>query len=606
VPTTSPCTEYHHRAAEHGGGRTTEPELRRGHRHRPHSRRRLGSRVAPGVVLAVSVMAAACGSANRAVTTTPASVLLVGTYHGIRGRYSSVDAAVAAAKPGDTILIAPGTYYLDPSHSTGLWIRTRDLHLIGMDRSRVVLDGNRPGTGTCNPARSAQDFGPPDEAASGKPTGRNGIWVYQAAGVVIENLTVCNFESGAQGNTGNQIWVDGGHGHYTTVDGQLEPVEDQGSFTVSYVTTYSTYAPDHLHHSGSTASYGIFVSNTTGPGTVSHSLGANMNDAGFYIGGCSSCGVTMDDDVSVHNVLGYSGTNSSGIVIEHSVFEDNKSGLAPNSQNNDDGVPPNDGACPPGRPPLVAGGTCEVIEHNLVADNNDPNVPGGQDNDSTSSVIGAGILLGGTENVTVEDNTVRGNGTGGIVVVDRPDEETPPPSAHCQGGVSLAKNFCIMLAFGNRVIGNHLVDNGGFGNPTNGGILDATLTTHTHPGNCFVGNVISGSTTATEPPDLQRLDGTCGVPNTGDLDSLLGVELACAIEFVGPCTSPSGVQSTASGLALIVGALHAPTTPLTDTAALEQASYRYPTITRPTAPVPARQPTMPDPCRGVPRNPWCP
>lgn len=559
-------------------------------------------------LLALAVVAAGCSSTSRSsAARTPSDVLLVGTYHGIRGRYSSVNAAVRAAKPGDWILVAPGTYYLDPSKSTGLWIRKPDLHLIGMNRNSVVLDGNKPGTGTCNPARSAQDFGPPDPKVHGSPpAGRNGIWVFKANGVTIENLTICNFLSGAEGNTGNQLWVDGGHGEYRTVDGHLEAVEDQGPFTVSYVTTYSTYAPDHLHRSGSTATYGIFVSNTYGPGVVSNSLGANMNDAGFYIGGCRYCGVTMDHDVSIHNVLGYSGTNSAGLVIENSVFEDNKSGLAPNSQNNDDGIPPNDGACPRGRKPLVPGGTCEVIEHNLVEDNNNPNVPGGQDNDSTSSVIGAGILLGGTEYVTVEDNTVKGNGTGGIVVVDRPDEETPPPSAHCQGGVSLSKNFCLMLAFGNRVLDNHLIANGTFGNPTNGGILDATLSTHHLPGNCFSGNVIVGSQTPTDPPNLQRIDSRCGVPNHGGLDSLLGVELACAIEFVGPCTTTSGVLETADGLALIVGSLHASTAPLQDKAALTAATYHYPTITRPTAPVPPRQPTMPDPCRGVPRNPWCP
>ena len=37
-----------------------------------------------------------------------ARVLLVGTYQGIKGQYTSITAAVKAAKPGDWILIGAG------------------------------------------------------------------------------------------------------------------------------------------------------------------------------------------------------------------------------------------------------------------------------------------------------------------------------------------------------------------------------------------------------------------------------------------------------------------------------------------------------------------
>ena len=39
-----------------------------------------------------------------------AKVLLVGTYHGVKGQYKTIEAAVKAAKPGDWILVAPGDY----------------------------------------------------------------------------------------------------------------------------------------------------------------------------------------------------------------------------------------------------------------------------------------------------------------------------------------------------------------------------------------------------------------------------------------------------------------------------------------------------------------
>src|ERR1700750_1216779 len=44
----------------------------------------------------------------------PTAVLRVGNYLGIPGQYSSIQAAVDAARPGDWVLIGPGNY-----HETG-------------------------------------------------------------------------------------------------------------------------------------------------------------------------------------------------------------------------------------------------------------------------------------------------------------------------------------------------------------------------------------------------------------------------------------------------------------------------------------------------------
>ena len=56
---------------------------------------------------ALAVVAAALAIAAPAAS---ARVLRVGTYHGSRGQYGSIQAAVNAAKPGDWILVAPGDY----------------------------------------------------------------------------------------------------------------------------------------------------------------------------------------------------------------------------------------------------------------------------------------------------------------------------------------------------------------------------------------------------------------------------------------------------------------------------------------------------------------
>src|SRR5207253_1697613 len=60
-------------------------------------------------------------SARRRAPRRGPHVLLVGTWHHIRGHYRSIQAAVDAAKPGDWILVAPGDYHeqADRSASRG-------------------------------------------------------------------------------------------------------------------------------------------------------------------------------------------------------------------------------------------------------------------------------------------------------------------------------------------------------------------------------------------------------------------------------------------------------------------------------------------------------
>src|SRR5579864_6538456 len=99
------------------------------------------------------------------VTITSASaavnVLRVGSWHGIPGQFSSIQAAVNAAQPGDWILVGPGDYHESPGSEVGVTISTPDVHLRGMDRNRVVLDGTLPGAPQpCDSALQWQNFGP--------------------------------------------------------------------------------------------------------------------------------------------------------------------------------------------------------------------------------------------------------------------------------------------------------------------------------------------------------------------------------------------------------------------------------------------------------------
>ena len=124
---------------------------------------------------------------------------------------------------GDWILIAPGDYHetadesdahTDPSDGDtgGVLITTPDIHLRGMNRSTVIVDGTKAGSSACSSSPAAQNFGA--AGPDGKAVGRNGILIWKADDVYVENLTACNFLAGT-GSSGNEIWWNGGDGSGT-------------------------------------------------------------------------------------------------------------------------------------------------------------------------------------------------------------------------------------------------------------------------------------------------------------------------------------------------------------------------------------------------------
>ena len=60
------------------------------------------------ILLAAGAIAAL---ARPGEATAAPRVLRVGTYHGIRGQFRSIQQAVNAARPGDWILVGPGDYH---------------------------------------------------------------------------------------------------------------------------------------------------------------------------------------------------------------------------------------------------------------------------------------------------------------------------------------------------------------------------------------------------------------------------------------------------------------------------------------------------------------
>src|SRR3954447_9996563 len=72
---------------------------------------------------------------------TGPKVLLVGSYRGLAGQFSSIQAAVTAARPGDWVLIGPGDYHEQGSAEAGVLVTTSGIHIRGMDRNHVIVDG---------------------------------------------------------------------------------------------------------------------------------------------------------------------------------------------------------------------------------------------------------------------------------------------------------------------------------------------------------------------------------------------------------------------------------------------------------------------------------
>ena len=512
---------------------------------------------------AVALLSAGPASARRT------QVLRVGTYHGIHGQFKTIQGAVDHARRGDWVLVAPGDYHErgDRSHRpkgerppSGVLIRTAGIHLRGLSRNGVVVDGTKPGSPRCSSHRGAQDFGLP---AKGRALGRNGIVVWKVSGVSVENLTACNFLSGS-GDAGNEIWWNGGDG-----SGKI----GLGSFRGRYLNATSTY----YHGTGTAAGYGLFSSNSRGPGLWSHTYASNFDDSGYYIGACRRvCNQVIDHAWSEYSALGYSGTNSGGrLIVEHSEFDRNKDGFDTNSQNNDDWPSPQDGRCPGTRTSKITHTrSCWVFRDNYVHDNNNPNVPGR--GSASAGPVGTGVSIAGGRFDTLLHNRIVNNGSWGVLMAPYPDDEQPPPGEHCQGGTSdtILAGFgftCTFDDWGNQIFHNTFRHNGFFGNPTNGDIGELTLI-NGKPINCYRGN---STPDGTSPPTAPQTQTKCGRIGTANNNLVLLAEAACNTELDTSLCAPTDHYPRGTKVVM------------------------HPLPTR-------RLRTMPHPCAGVPRNPWCP
>jgi len=537
-------------------------------------RRRAGViAVVLGVALATSIVPIAVTPGAAA----PPRVLLVGSFHGVHGQYASIQAAVSAARPGDWILIGPGDYHESHDMSSvgstpsdaaarqgdfgGVLVTTPGLHLRGMNRATVIVDGTKSGApGACTADAQWQNFGA--LAGSGSPIGRNGIVVWKADNVSVQNLTACNFLAGT-GASGNEIWWNGG-----ADSGKV----GLNGYSGSYLTATSTYfgADGLLATAPATAAqYGIFASNAS-QGSWNRIYASNFDDSGAYIGACRQvCDAVINHAWFEYNALGYSGTNSGGrLVIEHSQFDNNKDGLDTDTQFDADAPAPQNGACPRNATSQITHThSCWVFVDNYVHDNNNPNVP--QTGAASNGPTGTGMTVSGGRNDTVMNNLFVNNGAWGVLFVPYPDGNPPVLGQTCAGtgGTQVAGFGCVYDPEANALIHNTFSHDGYFANPSNADFGELALNAH-EPQNCFRSNVAPAGSI---PANLEQTQSVCGpLTTSSNADSTLLAQVLCDTGF-GTC--PAGSS--------------------------------YPAFTGVVMHPLPRLATMPNPCGGVPDNAWC-
>ena len=519
------------------------------------------------VVLACGMISAWAPSHTAGGARSP-KVLLVGTFDGKAGRYKTIQSAVNAAKPGDWILVAPGDYHEtadETSHSGnpnlgqmgGVFIDKSGITLRGMNRNSVIVDGTKPGSAACSSKPSAQNYGA--HGAHGIPVGRNGVLVWKANDVSIENLTACNFLAGT-GASGNQIWWNGG-----AESGKIGLTGYWGS----YLTATSTF----FKNEKTAAEYGIFASNSAGPASWNQLYASNMNDSGTYVGACKrACNVVINHMWMENNALGYSGTNSGGtIVIENSRFDGNEDGLDTNTQVIGDPPAPQDGRCTGGKTsPITRTHSCWVVIHDYFDHNNNPKVPAA--GSAAGGPIGTGMTISGGRYDTVMHNTFADNGAWGILFVPYAQSGKPSLGQTCagSGGHQVPGFGCVLDPEGDALLHNTFRHNGYFGNPSNSDYGQITLFGN-EPQNCFRGN---RAPDGSAPKNLEKSQKACGIKTkAGNLGGALFNQVLCDTRLA---ACPKG------------------------------AHYPKPNGTVVLKALPKGLPTMPNPCLGVPANPWCP
>jgi parallel beta-helix repeat protein len=360
----------------------------------------------------------------------------------------SIQAAIDAASPGDTILVEPGTYFgSDPKY--GLRITKDNLRLIG----KV----NR-GRGEAGKVRVL--YAPGSEQKTG---------VYAAP-------SGCDYNVGANSPTGedcNSRRLQGFYIRGFTVEGF--PVN---GIQTRWVDGFQFVANESVRNLNN----GIYPT-LSANGLVRDNVSYGSLDTAMWV--AASENVRVINNTMYGSVIGFEITVSNNVWVTHNKIYDNTLGI---------GLFHPNGA---GNPPLPVMANW-VIEHNDVRDNNRPNeaVPG-----TFQSALppGIGILVSGVSGHTISKNTVADNDFVGIGVLGWCTANADTPN-DCSSNPPIADPAVNDI----RVTQNTLSGNGLSPPPIRIAFLAADLTYFEFEGssgNCFDKNRPRNATFVSSQPD---------------------------------------------------------------------------------------------------------
>ena len=286
-------------------------------------------------------------------------------------------------------------------------IGTDGIVLRGVDRNRTILDGE-----------FKRD---------------NGVFVVGGDGVAVENLTARNF-------TENGFFWNGVLG-----------------YRASYLTAYRN------------GDYGVYAYDSQ-YGQFDHSYASGSPDSGFYIGQCNPCHAVITDVVSQYNLLGYSGSNSSGdLFLVNSEWSRNRTGIVPNSFGAEE-------LSPQGQ---------ATIAGNVISDNGDGRATRGNE-EAYDPAFGVGVVIAGGQQDVITKNRVVDNDKVGIALAPSIGLEDTP----------------------HQPVGNRVTDNV----VQRSGLVDlGVVASGAADQNCFSGNTFSTSA----PTNIEQVM-PCDATGTGD------------------------------------------------------------------------------------------